>query len=518
MTGHSVTGTVHRQDLTAGVIVLLSKLLLAIVGGFWLYSVFYLYQQGSVVFALVWLGTLSAVCVVYFNRRFQTARFLFPTLAAVSLFVLLPIVMTAFIGFTNYSGRHLIDQQRAYTTVMQVTIASESERMNFALADIGNNQTALLLTDVLGRQYVSQGFELSNEAPDTVIRFDLTESNQTYQTLAIRAVARNRNLLQKIEVYSASGQRYMMSSFREFSAMELRYQSDDINVLTDKTNGTVYTANFDTGFYENEKGEQLTPGFYVNVGFDNFVRTLTDKNISEPFWAIFVWTVIFAFLTVLLTLFTGLPLACFISVKNLRFAGFYRVMLILPYAVPAFISILVFKGLFNQSFGEINIVLQNLFGIAPQWFDDPVLAKIMVLIVNTWLGYPYVMVLSLGLLKTIPEDLYEASALEGASVLSNFFKITFPLVMKPLAPLMVASFAFNFNNFVIIALLTKGGPDFLNTTTPAGHTDLLVSYTYRMAFQDQGQNFALAASISMLIFVLVGVLAMLNLKLAKVKV
>ena len=88
-------------------------------------------------------------------------------------------------------------------------------------------------------------------------------------------------------------------------------------------------------------------------------------------------------------------------------------MLILPYAIPAFISILVFKGLFNQNFGEINLFLEAAFGIKPDWYTNPFLAKVMILIVNTWLGYPYMMILCMGLLKAIPEDLYEASAMDG---------------------------------------------------------------------------------------------------------
>ena len=102
--------------------------------------------------------------------------------------------------------------------------------------------------------------------------------------------------------------------------------------------------------------------------------------------------------------------------------------------------------------------------------------------------------------------------------MDNLLKITLPLLIKPLAPLLIASFAFNFNNFVLITLLTRGGPDIIGATTPAGTTDLLVSYTYRIAFQDSGQNFALAAAIATLIFLVVGALAWLNLKLSKVKV
>ena len=101
------------------------------------------------------------------------------------------------------------------------------------------------------------------------------------------------------------------------------------------------------------------------------------------------------------------------------------------------------------------------------------LAKTMVITVNTWLGYPYMMILCIGLLKSIPDDLYEASAIDGATPLQNLFHITIPMIFKPLIPLMIASFAFNFNNLVLIALLTDGAPDMLNATTPAGATDIL---------------------------------------------
>jgi len=226
--------------------------------------------------------------------------------------------------------------------------------------------------------------------------------------------------------------------------------------------------------------------------------------------------VLFSALTVLFSLALGLTLAVLLNWEGLRFRTAYRTLLFLPYAVPGFISILVFKGLFNQNFGEINAILDALFGIKPAWFADPLLAKTMLLLVNTWLGYPYIMVLCAGLIKAIPADLYEASAIAGATPLTNFLRITAPLIIKPLTPLLISAFAFNFNNFVLIALLTNGRPDFLNTKVPAGTTDILVSYTYRIAFQDSGQNFGLAAAISTVIFFMVALLSLANLRLARV--
>ncbi len=212
----------------------------------------------------------------------------------------------------------------------------------------------------------------------------------------------------------------------------------------------------------------------------------------------------------------GLVLASVVQWEALKGRAVYRVLLILPYAVPAFISILIFRGLFNQSFGEINMVLNGLFGLSPAWFSDPLLAKTMVLIVNTWLGFPYMMILCMGLLKAIPDDLYEASAIDGANFIHNFNKITLPMMIKPLTPLLIACFAFNFNNFVMIQLLTQGGPNRIGTSEPAGYTDLLVSYTYRIAFEGTGgQDFGLASAIATLIFLLVGALALLNLRFTK---
>lgn len=284
----------------------------------------------------------------------------------------------------------------------------------------------------------------------------------------------------------------MMVSLRQFSGTQPLYTLDGDGTLTNNQSGVKYRPNDQIGFYQsitadgNWGDEKLSPGYTVTTGWKNFTRVFTDEGIQKPFLAIFVWTVVFSLITVFLTVAVGMVLACLVQWEALRGKAVYRVLLILPYAVPSFISILIFKGLFNQSFGEINMMLSALFGVKPAWFSDPTTARTMLIIVNTWLGYPYMMILCMGLLKAIPDDLYEASAMDGAGPFQNFFKITLPLLIKPLTPLMIASFAFNFNNFVLIQLLTNGGPDRLGTTTPAGYTDLLVNYTYRIAFEGGG--------------------------------
>jgi maltose/maltodextrin transport system permease protein len=166
--------------------------------------------------------------------------------------------------------------------------------------------------------------------------------------------------------------------------------------------------------------------------------------------------------------------------------------------------------MFNQNFGEINLILNALFGASPAWNTDAFLARTMMVIVNVWLGYPYMMLLGMGFLQSVPEDHKKAAALEGASPLRVFFSITLPQIIPPFLPLLIASFAFNFNNIVLVLLLTRGLPDMAGTVVPAGHTDILGSFTYRISFLDSGQNFGLSGAISLLIFVIITVIAYAN--------
>jgi len=211
-------------------------------------------------------------------------------------------------------------------------------------------------------------------------------------------------------------------------------------------------------------------------------------------------------------------LALVLNDPNLRGKTIYRSLLIIPWAIPAFISVLVWKnGFFNETYGIINkFIISQLFGGTPiKWMNDPFWAKVAVLIVNTWLGFPYMMVVTLGALQSIPQDYYEAASIDGASKWQRFWKITFPLLMTTVAPLLVGSFAFNFNNFGNIYLLTGGGPAMPNTNTPAGSTDILISYTYKLAFEGgRGQDFGFASAISIIIFFIVGGLSFINFRLS----
>jgi maltose/maltodextrin transport system permease protein len=562
-----------------------------------LFFVYRIYVGGSPVLAAAALGMIGFGFFVYTARRGYTMRYLFPGLLGIGLFVVLPLVYTITIGFTNYGSKNLITFQRATQVLLGEVYQREGTGYEFALhpdgagfrivltaaeeeapagADAGGSGDASGMVIggggggeppgiVIGGGEAGSGSSAAGSAaagsgsadagsgsaaagsaapapappapkpPGVFVTpvLKLTETKKERVTAVplegsgfapgeepapIKEVVDRRDAIAALTIVFPDGTTATMSGLREFNRNEPLYRKHDDGSLTNQQTNVRIKPNFDTGFYETPDGQPVQPGFRTNIGFANFDRIFTDSKFRGPLFSVFAWTVAFSALTVLFTVAIGVLLAELLSWEGLRFRGVYRVLLFLPYAVPGFISILVFKGLFNRNFGEINMILDGLFGIRPNWTGDATLAKTMILIVNTWLGYPYFMLLCMGLQKSIPRDLYEASAMAGAGPLTNFFKITWPLIRKPLTPLMVSSFAFNFNNFVLIYLLTNGRPDFLDTVVPAGETDLLVTYTYRIAFEDSGKNFGLAAAISTLMFAFVAILSAINLRLTKVTV
>lgn len=487
------------------------------------YLVFTIYLQGEILFALLTLVVVASGIFVFSSERAYRWRYLFPGISAIGIFVVFPLVCTVVIAFTNYSGSNQLAFERVVNQLQSQRYFS-GERYDFKLLETADNQYQLALENKnVQKTYLSEPLALADLKGE--IKLEEVATLPESKVAPLKTITQNRQQLQTVNAILPSEEMLTMSSLRQFSQQSYRFSFDaESQILTNHETNERYKPNDDVGFFEqideqgNFTGKRVEPGYTVAIGWQNFVKILTDEGVQKPFIQIFIWTVTFAFLTVVFTTLLGMIFASLVQWEALKGKAVYRLLLILPYAVPGFISILVFKGLFNQSFGEINLILNNLFGIRPEWFNDPFLAKVMILIVNTWLGYPYMMIVCMGLLKAIPTDLYEASAIDGASVWQNFTKITMPLLIKPLMPLMIASFAFNFNNFVLIQLLTQGRPSMIGTSTPAGHTDLLVSYTYRIAFEGSGtQDFGLAAAIAVIIFLLVSGLALFQIRLTKLQ-
>ena len=187
----------------------------------------------------------------------------------------------------------------------------------------------------------------------------------------------------------------------------------------------------------------------------------------------------------------------------MRFQRFYRSALIIPWAMPGFLSLLIWAGLLNDDFGVIN----KLFGIHVPWLFDANWARVSVVMVSVWLTTPYFFLVSLGALQSIPAELTEAARVDGGGAWAIFRRVTLPLLLVAVAPLMIASFAFNFNNFNNIYLLTGGGP-YTGSSSIAGSTDILISYTYKLAIATgKGQDYGLASAVAIIIFFIVATIS-----------
>ncbi|MBT9588820.1 ABC transporter permease subunit [bacterium] len=242
------------------------------------------------------------------------------------------------------------------------------------------------------------------------------------------------------------------------------------------------------------------------VGLRNFERILFGPEM-RTFGRVFSWTLIWAGLSVFFSIVVGLMLALPLNTEGLRGVKFYRTLFIVPWAIPAFISVLMWQGLLNSSDqGAINGVLLQLGGQKIPWLDDPWWSRFSVLLVNVWLGYPFMLTVCLGALQSIPKDLYEAAGMDGASPPKQFMSVTLPMLRPALVPVIVSSFAFNFNQFSTIYLLTAGGPPVAGSD--AGATDILITTSYKLAFTQY--QYGLACAYAVLIFLIVASISWVN--------
>jgi ABC-type sugar transport systems, permease components len=246
----------------------------------------------------------------------------------------------------------------------------------------------------------------------------------------------------------------------------------------------------------------LPPARLVDwVGFDNFSQMLSLKQWSHTFGGVLLWTLIWAVIATATTYVGGVLVAVLIHQPRVRFKKFWRTALIIPFAIPNMISLLVMRNMFNNQFGPINDYLRRIGLQGLPWLTDPFWAKVTVILVNMWMGIPITMILAFGVLTTIPKDLYEAADADGAGSFQRLRYITMPMVLFSTAPILIMQFAGNINNFNVIYLLTNGEPVNIRYQF-AGHTDLLVTWLYKLALNQS--QFSFASVIGIFIFLIVG--------------
>ncbi|MEU2792094.1 sugar ABC transporter permease [Streptomyces sp. NPDC007100] len=245
---------------------------------------------------------------------------------------------------------------------------------------------------------------------------------------------------------------------------------------------------------ERRIGMNHIPATYEFTGLDNYTAILGDG----VFWGRLGWTVLWTVACVGLTFAIGLALANLLN-RKLRGRTFYRLALILPWAIPAFVSVFTWRLLYNEKNGLLNKVLAGGGIDAVPWLNDPAWAKLSVIAVNVWLGVPFMLVALLGGLQSIPGELYEAAEMDGAGAWQRFRNITLPGLRGVSSTVILLSTIWTFNMFPVIYLLTRGGP--------GDATEILVTYAYRLSFVDSPRDFAGSAAWGVLILLLLSVVA-----------
>jgi ABC-type sugar transport system permease subunit len=485
----------------------------------------YAFFGGGLTLAAIVLLVITAVInVVFLVPGLYPLRWISPGLMLLVLMVVYPVLYTVYIAFTNYNGvDHLLSKDQVVAR-LESTLYTPEETANLAWRAYRSpeGQFLIWLTQVDGTTQLADPLSGIEQVQLDDARFGAIDPEDglpatigVYTKLGRLESFRYLTALSNLVITDETAQLRIISIDRATLGIA-RFSYDPVrDVVYDDQTDTEYFAS--GGYFVDAQGNRApAPGFVDFVGLRNFERALSDPRISSVFFSVLGWTIAFSFLSVVLTFAVGLALALVFNDDKLPLKGLFRTLAIIPYTIPGFISALVWAGLLNPNFGPINGFLSDFVGMNPQWFSDGNLAKMAVLIVNTWLGYPYMMIVSLGALQSIPSDLYEAAEIDGASPWQRFRTITFPLLLVALAPLLIGSFAFNFNNFTLIELLTEGRPPQLGVISPAGQTDILISYSFRVAFAaGRGQDYAFAAALGVFIFLIVAAITIVNFRLSR---
>jgi arabinogalactan oligomer/maltooligosaccharide transport system permease protein len=243
------------------------------------------------------------------------------------------------------------------------------------------------------------------------------------------------------------------------------------------------------------------------VGFQNFFNMFFLSAYRSTFVTVLGWTLIWTLLATTGQIALGILTAVIANQKFIIGKRFFRIIFLLPWAVPAFVTIMSFSNMFNDSIGAINQQVLAFLNYIPfvhlsdiPWKTDPFWTKTALIMIQTWLGFPYIFVMVTGVLQSIPDDLYEAANIDGANVIQKFTKITLPMILFATAPVFITQYTFNFNNFSIIYLFNSGGPG--DVGGGAGSTDILISWIYKLTTGTSPQ-YALASAVTIVISIIV---------------
>ncbi|MEU9505128.1 ABC transporter permease subunit [Micromonospora sp. NPDC048170] len=506
--GKSRTARHHAPTTTTG---LLGKvLLLGLTAGIAVWAAFPLIEAEKWVGLAVLAATTAGLFYLYLTRRHIPAKYLVPGTLFLIAFQVVPVLYTASTAFTNFGDGHRGTKEDAIVAIQTASVKQVPGSAEYALSvatqgDPATGPLVFLVSDP-GTGTVSAGdaggLRQLDPADVTVAPGGKVTAADGYTVLNFGQASARSQEITDLVVPTSGGALRSAGLSRAYEGKAVRAYDAGCDCVRDTETGRTWTADEDTGAFVAADGERLAQGWKVTVGLENFSRVLTDPAISGPFFGTLLWNFAFAVGSTGGTFILGMFIALALHSPRMRGTNLYRILLILPYAMPSFAMLLVWRDMFNTDFGLIN----NLFGLGVDWFGQEWSARIAVILVQLWLGYPYMFLVATGALQAIPKELTEATSVDGASPWQSFRAVTLPLLLVALSPLLIASFAYNFNNFNAIYLTTEGGP-FPADNPTAGATDLLITYTYRLAFGAQGAQFGLAAAVSIFIFTIVAVVS-----------
>jgi len=486
----------------------LKMVFLALSNAIAVWAAYVLIDQSRWTSLTILVAVTAAIDLIYLAPRRATLplKFLVPGTVFLLAFQIVPIVYTIEVALSNYSTGHIISKADA---IQQIKINSLQQPENgkqyeAAPARDKNGKLVLILRDDTSGAFFVGTTNSLKPLPKSAVKVDPNTS--------IPTAAAGYKLITGAELFSLDKQ---LSAFDipttgdaairpqgVHNAVELR-PTLRYDAARDRfvriTDGAVFSDNGKGAFAIKGTGEELEPGWKAFTGLANLHKLTSNPLYRDPFVRVFIWTIVYATLTVFLSFAMGLFLAIALDKKGLRLQKLYRSVLVIPYAMPGFLSLLVWGGLLNDEFGVVN----KLFHTHIPWLFDANWARVSVILVSVWLTTPYFFLVSMGALQSIPAELTEAARVDGGGGWAIFKRVTLPLLLVAVAPLMIASFAFNFNNFNNIYLLTGGGP-YSGSSSVAGSTDILISYTYKLAIATgKGSDYGLASTVGIVIFFIV---------------
>ena len=500
----------HARDIRSkGFYVKLALMML--VNALGLYGMFSAYAVQSWTILAVLVVILIVVNYVYFSSKMVPAKYLVPGLIFLLIYKVFVMGYTAYVSFTNYGQGHNSTKADAISAVLMqnqrrvegaptvpMAVVEDGPGLGLAVANPDTNTVSVgspnsPLEAVDGAVIGSMGIQ---DIPGyTLLNLGQLASRQNEVAGLAVPVSDNPSDGYYVTTDGTSG--YLARSILTYDAAA--------DTMTNQDTGVVYTADGSRGFFTSADGQNLQPGWRVFVGFSNYTSMVAGSDLAAPFFKALIWSFAFAFLSVFTTFAFGLFLALVMADERVKGRKVIQSLLILPYAFPAFLATLVWQGMLNTDFGFINQVL--LGGADIPWLTNGWLARLSIIGVNLWLGFPYMFLVSLGALQSLPSDIMEAAKIDGATGLRTVLSVKLPLVLQSTIPLLIASFAFNFNNFSLIYMLTGGGPNYPGLSVPIGETDILISMVYTLAFDGGGTNYGLASAMSIVIFIVVGLIS-----------